>query len=273
MWCYRLLATALGREPLNPTALIGFAVRNMVSGFVSHDEYFTLASLVEQRPPPERSLLDSVRGLVGLDANPLAALLRNAGSEAQFVQRWNVIDQHLELGVSTRLGQRLGTPVRRQPWTDPDSRLRRTVMEMFTEQLRDEALKGCDRPLDVDLETLVRTLGAVGVPVGDLIAGLRSRPTSDLVSSAGLLGCSARTVQRQLSRLNVSFQQVRRAVRVERATQLLRFTDLPMTEVALAAGFYDAPHFNRAVRLSTTVCPTAYRTICSRVEVSPAESR
>lgn len=50
-----------------------------------------------------------------------------------------------------------------------------------------------------------------------------------------------------------------RHVRVERGKALLERTDLPVGEIALQAGFSDAPHFVRTFRAKVGVTPGAYR--------------
>jgi AraC family transcriptional regulator len=53
-----------------------------------------------------------------------------------------------------------------------------------------------------------------------------------------------------------------RRVRVEFACYQISETDAPLSEVALAAGFYDQSHFSNVFRRVTGMTPTAYRTIC-----------
>ena len=50
-----------------------------------------------------------------------------------------------------------------------------------------------------------------------------------------------------------------RARRIERAKDLLRGSDLPLTQVALACGFADQSHFTTAFTRSTGLSPRAYR--------------
>lgn len=54
---------------------------------------------------------------------------------------------------------------------------------------------------------------------------------------------------------------IRRA-RVEFACHQISETDTPLSEVALAAGFYDQSHFSNIFRRVTGMTPAAYRTIC-----------
>lgn len=53
-----------------------------------------------------------------------------------------------------------------------------------------------------------------------------------------------------------------RRVRVEFACRKLAETDAPLSEVAVAAGFYDQSHFSNTFRRLTGTTPAAYRAIC-----------
>jgi AraC family transcriptional regulator len=51
-----------------------------------------------------------------------------------------------------------------------------------------------------------------------------------------------------------------RQLRVEFACRAIAHSDTPLTEIALAAGFYDQSHFTRTFKSATGVTPSAYRT-------------
>ena len=53
-----------------------------------------------------------------------------------------------------------------------------------------------------------------------------------------------------------------RRVRVEFACREIAESDVPLKEVALAAGFYDQSHFSNMFRRFTGMTPAAYRAIC-----------
>ncbi len=60
-------------------------------------------------------------------------------------------------------------------------------------------------------------------------------------------GVSVRQLDRLFRRqMNTTFAAHYRAIRLERARDLLVQTALPLTEVALAAGFASASHFSRS---------------------------
>ncbi len=81
------------------------------------------------------------------------------------------------------------------------------------------------------------------------------------------IGEVAREVGLCADHLTVAFAEVMgrtprdylRHVRVERGKALLERTDLPVGEIALQAGFSDAPHFVRTFRAKVGVTPGTYR--------------
>ncbi|RVD42603.1 MAG: GlxA family transcriptional regulator [Mesorhizobium sp.] len=77
---------------------------------------------------------------------------------------------------------------------------------------------------------------------------------------AAVLGISRRQLERLFFReLNSSPALVYRRVRLERAKQLLRTSDTPSIEVAIAAGFENASHFGRVFRTVYGQPPSVWR--------------
>lgn len=77
---------------------------------------------------------------------------------------------------------------------------------------------------------------------------------------AGRLGYSARQVQRQLTaELGAGPVALARAQRAHTARVLLQTTDLPVTEIAFAAGFASVRQFNDTVKAVYALTPTALR--------------
>lgn len=54
-----------------------------------------------------------------------------------------------------------------------------------------------------------------------------------------------------------------RGRRIERAGRQIASTDLPISEIALALGFYDQSHFTNTFKRYTGVTPAAYRKLCA----------
>ncbi|MBL8481913.1 MAG: AraC family transcriptional regulator [Rhodocyclaceae bacterium] len=91
---------------------------------------------------------------------------------------------------------------------------------------------------------------------------LRARPgeaaTAELL--AARLGLSARTLHRQLLDQGTSLQALKDEVRCERALELLRRTQRPIKQIALAVGFRNEKSFMRAFQGWTGMTPGAART-------------
>ncbi|SIT16705.1 GlxA family transcriptional regulator [Paracoccus saliphilus] len=74
------------------------------------------------------------------------------------------------------------------------------------------------------------------------------------------LGVARRTLERRfLADLKKSPLKIYLDLRIERALQRLRHSDSPITEIALACGFCDAPHFARMLKAERGVTPAEYR--------------
>ena len=83
------------------------------------------------------------------------------------------------------------------------------------------------------------------------------RPT--IVAIASDLGLSVRTLQRNLQRWGVSFEDMVDEFRRHRALAELTRGDLPITEIGYRLGYSDCAHFSRAVRRWAGCCPRDLR--------------
>ncbi len=88
------------------------------------------------------------------------------------------------------------------------------------------------------------------------------------------LGYSARQVQRQLTtELGAGPVALARAQRAHTARLLLQTTDLPVTEIAFAAGFASVRQFNDTIRAAYARTPSALRATASRGGHGPVRRR
>jgi AraC-like DNA-binding protein len=81
----------------------------------------------------------------------------------------------------------------------------------------------------------------------------------DLDGIAGKLNVGVRTLQRRLERDGRGYRAILGQVRHLHASDLLRETDLPVTEIAWALGYEDPAHFARAFRRTAGMSPSGYR--------------
>lgn len=73
------------------------------------------------------------------------------------------------------------------------------------------------------------------------------------------LGVPLRSFQRRLSREGVAFSDLLDAARLEMAKRLMRHSDVPLTEIAMAIGFAEPAVFSRFFRRATGQTPSAWR--------------
>lgn len=96
---------------------------------------------------------------------------------------------------------------------------------------------------------------------------LDRRPTIDWVGRR--LKLSNRTLQRRLAEQGASFEALRRGVLVSRAVELLRRSDVSITQIAYDLGYSDPAHFTRAIAKWTGRPPSLWR----REAAEPAGAR
>lgn len=84
-----------------------------------------------------------------------------------------------------------------------------------------------------------------------------SQPTLDEL--AGLVGISARTLDRYLKKEQSSFRDLAIQVRNRRARNLLLEGKLPISQIAYRLGFTDVANFSRAFRRDNGVSPSDFR--------------
>lgn len=82
-------------------------------------------------------------------------------------------------------------------------------------------------------------------------------PTLD--TAAEIVGIRPRTLQRRLSQSGLSYQAIIDQTRFEVAAELIKETNLKLTDIALELGYSDAGHFTRAFRRWAGMTPKEYR--------------
>ena len=87
-------------------------------------------------------------------------------------------------------------------------------------------------------------------------------PTSAEV--ARVLNMSQSTLQRRLKCEGWRFQQVLDEVRHKLASEYLKSTNLPVSEISVLLGFSDAPNFRRSFRRWSGMTPLDFRNACVR---------
>ena len=81
----------------------------------------------------------------------------------------------------------------------------------------------------------------------------------DLDTISEVIDLSSRTLQRRLSELGTSFNQILTEVKRNLAARRLTGGATPIHDIALELGYNDTPHFSRAFRNWTGMTPSQYR--------------
>jgi AraC-like DNA-binding protein len=88
---------------------------------------------------------------------------------------------------------------------------------------------------------------------------LLAEDSSDLATTAAIIGTSRRTLQRQLRASGDTFSHVLARARLARARGLLDETPFRVIDIAFELGYSDHAHFTKAFRRWTGLTPRAYR--------------
>lgn len=80
-----------------------------------------------------------------------------------------------------------------------------------------------------------------------------------LLDIANMTGTSARSLQRKLLIVGMTYSKLLELARYENASALLSNSDMKLIEVAFAAGYTDPAHFSRAFRRMSGMTPRSFR--------------
>lgn len=95
--------------------------------------------------------------------------------------------------------------------------------------------------------------------VNNIIKSQLQTSKVSLDSAAKMLGYSNRTLQRELDRLNLSFRGLTTRVRMDIANELLKETDMSISDIAKELGYSSHSHFSRAYNKETEISPSQHR--------------
>ncbi|MBN8943451.1 MAG: helix-turn-helix transcriptional regulator [Rhizobiales bacterium] len=263
---YHLLGASLEPGPQEPVRLFAWSVKRVVEGFIDDASYHRVAA----RAAGERAALPRLerrmRPLIEVDANPVAELMRTAPDAATFARRWNGFNRSAPLGVDTSVSADRGIRLRRAVRsTEADSAFRGQVIATCVALIAPGSAGGRRADDDRRLAVNARMLDSPHAALVDLVDLLYAEPVAGLAACTTALGCSRRTLQRDLAHAGVSFSTLRQAVRLTVAGHAIRTGAGSLTAVAQAAGFFDSAHLVHAWKRSCGITPSEYRDLASVV--------
>ncbi len=129
-----------------------------------------------------------------------------------------------------------------------------------------QPMGACDPYLFAVIEPFLAQRAATRQAPTDFVTALKQEIKLQLGEGASTLralsrrmGVETGALQRRLRELDVSYNDLLRAVRQDLALRYIRETDMPLTEIALAVGYSELSAFSRAFRAWTGVSPQRYR--------------
>ena len=91
---------------------------------------------------------------------------------------------------------------------------------------------------------------------------------------AKVTGLSPSYVARTFKRVfGCTIGEYTRQIRLDRATEMLTRSDLPLPDIAVIAGFYDQSHFTNIFRASTGFTPAEFRKCAQTGQARPKGTR
>ena len=80
-----------------------------------------------------------------------------------------------------------------------------------------------------------------------------------IAETAEIVGTSVRSLQRGLATADLTYSRLLDEVRFENAIEMLRKTNVRITDAAYASGYANPTHFTRAFRRFTGITPREFR--------------
>ncbi|ASP40029.1 AraC family transcriptional regulator [Bacterioplanes sanyensis] len=164
-----------------------------------------------------------------------------APSAAQVVHYQQVFQAPLEFGAP-RNALIIQESVLDTPLRQPDPELLRTLEQQAAAVMADIRQR---HPIVMQTRSLLRSLMSDGLPRREKVAAQ--------------LGINERTLQRRLQEAGTGYQQLLDDLRREAATDWLRNTRMPISDMACQLGFSDARSFHRRFKAWTGMTPGEYR--------------
>jgi AraC-like DNA-binding protein len=279
----------------NERALFARAVNSVIDGFVPASDYVQLASRHEsawRSQRSERALEEAARLLIDCSLNPVTLVCKASPNlqalkqvSAQFFLndamgvklRMNVVDDAVESMRDTQLAVPRGITFHVVPlaWEhltlshDAVACLIDVTRQKIGEPHKQACSSGKGLPALWGMAALLslgHRMGQQDTAVFNLFEALEEAPLLTIHDAGKAVGCSGRTLQRQLQPMGLSLPRIRLASNLLRGIGLM--TDgCDLSEAAVTAGFFDYPHFARTFKRSSGLLPTTYQRILGMLDV------
>ena len=279
----------------NERALFARAVNSVIDGFVPASAYVQLASHHESAwrlQRSERALEETARMLIDCSLNPVALAgkaLPNVQAlkqvsdlfflnEAMVVKtRMNVVGDAVEIMRDTQLAAPCTVVSHAVPlaWAhlslcqDAVACLIDVTRQKIGESHKQARPSGKGLPAlwgVAALLSLGHRLGQQDTAIFNLFEALEEASVLTIKDAAKALGCSSRTLQRQLQPMGLSLPRIRLASNLLRGIGLMA-EGSDLSEAAVTAGFFDYSHFARTFKRSSGFLPTTYQRILGMLDV------
>jgi AraC-like DNA-binding protein len=268
-----------GGTVLEEPALFSQSLNAVLDGFVPIED-LAHQSMPHFAPYAEDTMESRARLLIRLSLNPMSLIFRAMPNLQVLPQVFNMFGANPALGIRNQVEMVGSDDIAisydvKVPLTPQVSSLCREAVSCLFDVTR-RYIQG-DLPLPpqepmapLGFDTLLslgRTLNQQNAPAFELIEVLKERPDVHADAAAAALGCSGRTLQRQLQARSLSLPRLRLAGNLLRGVGLL-CRGGSLSHVAADAGFSDYSHFARTLGRSCGIRPTSFQSALALLDTS-----
>ena len=263
---YHTLVRAIeaARMPRSPSEAFADAIRHAVDGQLPLSRLHRAAGQIGPRRLGEGAIDRLLVDLIAIDLNPFTRRLAKATNALAAIRMHRHYNARTDVAVLTegRIGPggKFEIASRHAPEAVDDPALcvdfHCAAMNLIFQMVDRRGPRGSAPP--AGLADVADKLGAPNLAARDAAAYFDSEPHGSVEGLARRLGCSPRTLQRQLRRARVEASEIKRAAMLSHATNLLD-TDATATAIAHDSGYADQAHMCRAFVKACGLTPTMLR--------------
>lgn len=242
------------RHRLDAGMRFALAIKSCVDG---HREYAVLRSAASERRVQgwsDESVSKAVVDWLQTDLNPAAQLGRATADISKIVAGYNLYNEAVNLGVRTNFES--GGFHRHLISAARDDALCAAATQTLLRVLIGEAstLHADEKPEIKSGWRVALYLGAERLASAEAMRLLEDQGDFDLRTLAAALGCSPRTLQRQVAADGLSITDLRMAARQQRAFRLIQCRT-GLCQAAHEAGYADQAHMARSIKAACGLTP------------------
>lgn len=275
---FRMSVNALEQQRgFTPERMLTEHIAHIINGFVPATRFLQAGERARRAGASESQVERWAREWLACGVNPYSQVCRNLRRASALALAAQLFSDHAPMTVRTYLvipadacaaTSWRATRVLAPGYQDDPAPCAATTLVAYAGLLSriDHNAKARPARRIVGLAELAAMTGARGC-TAEAAAMIDASPDKDASRVARALGCSLRTLQRRLAQDGTTWEQIRMASRLLRATGMLWSTK-SLGSIATECGFASLSHMDNAFRVSTSLSPGLLRSIANAGESS-----